>query len=91
MNGDYDNGQFEMTLCFDDALKACDDAMLFRMMARELAYRSGYLLTLTPKPMPERVASGLHVILASRIRTAPTSSRWMASYPISPTILSAGC
>ena len=61
MNGEYDNGQFEMTLCFDDALKACDDAMLFRMMARELAYRSGYLLTFMPKPMPERGGSGLHV------------------------------
>ena len=61
MNGEYDNGQFEMTLCFNDALKACDDAMLFRMMARELAYRSGYLLTFMPKPMPERGGSGLHV------------------------------
>ena len=61
MNGEYDNGQFEMTLCFDDALKACDEAMLFRMMARELAYRSGYLLTFMPKPMPERGGSGLHV------------------------------
>ena len=61
MNGEYDNGQFEMTLCFDNALKACDDAMLFRMMARELAYRSGYLLTFMPKPMPERGGSGLHV------------------------------
>ena len=61
MNGEYDNGQFEMTLCFDDALKACDDAVLFRMMARELAYKSGYLLTFMPKPMPERGGSGLHV------------------------------
>ena len=61
LNGEYDNGQFEMTLCFNDALKACDDAMLFRMMARELAYRSGYLLTFMPKPMPERGGSGLHV------------------------------
>ena len=61
MNGEYDNGQFEMTLCFNDALKACDDAMLFRMMARELAYRSGYLLTFMPKPMPERGGSGLHI------------------------------
>ena len=61
VNGEYDNGQFEMTLCFDDALKACDDAFLFRLMARELAFEKGYLLTFMPKPIPERGGSGLHI------------------------------
>ena len=60
-NGEYDNGQFEMTLCFDDALKACDDAFLFRLMAREVAFAKGYLLTFMPKPIPERGGSGMHV------------------------------
>ncbi len=61
MNGENGSGQFEMILCFDDALKARDDAMLFRMMACELVYRGGYLLTFMPKPMPERGGSGPHV------------------------------
>ena len=37
LNGEYDNGQFELTLRFDDALKACDNTFLFKLMAREIA------------------------------------------------------
>lgn len=61
MNGEYDNGQFELTLGFTDALKACDDAFLFRTMAREVAADHGLLLTFLPKPIPDRGGSGLHV------------------------------
>ena len=41
MNGEYDNGQFELTLRFTDALKACDDAFLLKTMAREVALKKG--------------------------------------------------
>ena len=61
MNGEYDNGQFELTLRFADALKACDDAFLMRTMAREIALRRELLLTFLPKPVPDRGGSGLHV------------------------------
>ncbi|MCR9125896.1 MAG: glutamine synthetase family protein [Rhodobacteraceae bacterium] len=61
MNGEYDNGQFELTLGFADALRACDDAFLFRTMARERAAEKGLLLTFMPKPNPERGGSGMHV------------------------------
>jgi len=61
MNGEYDNGQFELTLCFDTPLKACDDAFLLRTMAREVALKKGLLLTFLPKPIPDRGGSGLHV------------------------------
>jgi len=61
MNGEYDNGQFELTLCFDEPLKACDDAFLLRTMAREIALKKGLLLTFLPKPIPDRGGSGLHV------------------------------
>ena len=61
MNGEYDNGQFELTLRFDDALAACDNAFLFKTMAREVAADMGLLLTFLPKPIPERGGSGLHV------------------------------
>ena len=61
MNGEYDNGQFELTLCFGDAIKACDDAFLLKTMAREVAAEKGLILTFLPKPIPERGGSGLHV------------------------------
>lgn len=61
MNGEFDNGQFELTLRFDHALKACDDTFLMKTMAREIALRKGLLLTFLPKPVPDRGGSGLHV------------------------------
>jgi len=61
INGEYDNGQFELTLSFSDALKACDDIFLFRAMAKEIAWKEGLLLTFLPKPIPERGGSGLHI------------------------------
>lgn len=61
MNGEYDNGQFEFTLRFDEAVKACDDAFLLRSMAREIAFKKGLLLSFMPKPIPDRGGSGLHV------------------------------
>ncbi len=61
MNGEYDNGQFEFTLRFTDAVKACDDAFLLRSMAREIAFRKGLLLSFLPKPVPDRGGSGMHV------------------------------
>ena len=61
MNGEYDNGQFELTLKCASALKACDDAFLMRTMAREIALKKGLLLTFMPKPVPDRGGSGLHV------------------------------
>lgn len=61
MNGEYDNGQFELTMCFADALKACDDAFLFRTMAKEEALKRGLILSFMPKPIAERGGSGLHV------------------------------
>ena len=61
INGEYDNGQFELTLGFDEALKACDNAFLFKTMAKEIALNEGLILSFMPKPIPERGGSGLHV------------------------------
>jgi glutamine synthetase len=61
MNGEYDSGQFELTMQFDDALKAADDAFLFRTMAKEVAANLGLILTFLPKPIPERGGNGFHV------------------------------
>ena len=64
INSEYDASQFELTLCYADAMKACDDFFLFRTMARELLYKRGYLLSFMPKPIEDRGGSGLHVNLS---------------------------
>lgn len=64
VNSEYDNGQFELTLAYKDALGAADDAFLFRVMAREVAARKGMLLTFMGKPISDRGGSGTHVNLS---------------------------
>ncbi len=61
INYEYDIPQFELTLHYDDALKALDDAFLFKVLAREIAHRHGLLMTFLGKPMGDRGGSGLHV------------------------------
>lgn len=68
INAEYDSPQFELTLAYTDALKACDDFFLFRTMAREILYRRGYLLSFLPKPFPKKSGTGLHVNLSFRDR-----------------------
>ncbi|MEP2890299.1 glutamine synthetase [Tateyamaria sp.] len=61
ITAEYDAQQFEYTLAFDDAVKAVDDIVLFRQMAREVAYQSGVILTFMPKPVAEAGGSGMHI------------------------------
>jgi len=61
INSEYDIPQFELTLHYDDAMKACDEAFLFKVLAREVAHRHGLLLTFLGKPLGDRGGSGLHV------------------------------
>lgn len=61
ITAEYDSAQFEYTLTFDDAVKAVDDIVLFRQMAREVAYGCGVILTFMPKPIAESGGSGMHV------------------------------
>ena len=61
---EYDAPQFEFTLTFDEALKAVDDVVLFRLMAREIALEHGLLLTFMPKPIAEAGGSGMHINLS---------------------------
>lgn len=68
INAEYDSPQFELTLAYTDALKACDDFFLFRTMAREILYRRDYLLSFLPKPFPKKSGTGLHVNLSFRDR-----------------------
>lgn len=61
ITSEYDSPQFEYTLKFDDAVKAVDAVVLFRLMAREIALEHGVLLTFMPKPFGDLGGSGMHV------------------------------
>ncbi|APE43883.1 glutamine synthetase [Sulfitobacter alexandrii] len=61
ITAEYDSPQFEYTLTFDDALRAVDDIVLFRLMAREIALDHGIILTFLPKPIAETGGSGMHI------------------------------
>jgi glutamine synthetase len=61
VNSEYDTPQFEFTLRYADALRAADDAFLFKVLAREVAHRLGLLVTFMGKPLSDRGGSGLHV------------------------------
>ena len=58
---EYDSPQFEYTLTFDEAVKAVDDIVLFRLMAREIALEHGIVLSFLPKPIAEAGGSGMHI------------------------------
>lgn len=61
ITSEYDTPQFEYTLTFNDAVKAVDDIVLFRLMAREIAIEYGILLTFMPKPINHAGGSGMHI------------------------------
>ena len=64
ITAEYDTPQFEFTLAYDSAVKAVDEIVLFRQMAREVALKHGIVLTFLPKPVPGKGGSGLHVNLS---------------------------
>ncbi len=61
ITAEFDTPQFEYTLTFDDAVKAVDDIVLFRLMAREIALEYGLVLSFMPKPIAEAGGSGMHI------------------------------
>jgi glutamine synthetase len=66
MNTEFDSPQFEFTLTYDHALRAVDDIFLFRLLAREVAFQHGIVLTFMPKPISALGGSGVHVNFSLR-------------------------
>ena len=59
---EYAPGQFEVNICHsDDALQACDNAILLERCIREVARRHGIIASFMAKPFIEQVGCGLHV------------------------------
>lgn len=55
-------GQFEINLMHqDDALRAADDAWLFKMLVKGLARRHGFAASFMAKPYQDYSGSGLHM------------------------------
>ena len=66
ITAEYDSPQFEFTLTFDEAVRAVDEIVLFRLMAREIALEHGVVLTFMPKPIAEAGGSGMHINFSFR-------------------------
>jgi glutamine synthetase len=59
---EYAPGQFEITLHHrDDALRAVDEAVMFKRVLRGVAQKHGLIACFMAKPFTERAGSGLHV------------------------------
>src|SRR5690606_38178273 len=59
---EYSPGQFEIVLRHKaDALRAVDDASLFKRLVKGVAARHGYEATFMAKPYAEYSGSGMHV------------------------------
>lgn len=59
---EYAPGQFEITLHHrPDALRAVDEAILFKRLLRGVARQHGCIATFMAKPFEERAGSGLHI------------------------------
>ena len=59
---EYGPGQYEITLAHvAGALKAADDAVLFKRVVKGVAQRHGYEATFMAKPYADQASSGMHV------------------------------
>jgi glutamine synthetase len=54
-------GQFEIDIHHDDAMRAADNAWLFKALVRGLARRHGFAATFMAKPFAEESGNGMHV------------------------------
>jgi glutamine synthetase len=59
---EYAPGQFELTLRHKpDALRACDDAIMYKRLVKAIAQRHGVEATFMAKPFADQAGSGMHV------------------------------
>ncbi|MEM8729113.1 MAG: glutamine synthetase family protein [Pseudomonadota bacterium] len=54
-------GQFEVSLTHQEALRAADDAWLFKVLVQGLARRHGLAAAFMAKPYPDDAGNGMHV------------------------------
>ncbi len=61
MTGECGLGQFEVTLNHQSALRAADDASLFKLLLRGIARKHGKAATFMAKPYLDDAGNGMHV------------------------------
>ena len=75
-------GQNEIDFRYCEALKAADDAMTFRSVVHAIANRNGVAADFSPKPLPGKPGSGMHINFSVR-----SGSRDIALDPVVAGIL----
>lgn len=55
------NGQFEVNYTYADCLTSCDQFLLFKMAAAEIANEMGLICSFMPKPFANRPGNGMHM------------------------------
>jgi glutamine synthetase len=63
-NQEYFGSQWEINLRHDEAVKAADDAHLFKLAVKEIAAQHGLVATFMGKPVQELGTSGYHLHLS---------------------------
>jgi glutamine synthetase len=64
VNQEYYGSQWEINLRYDEALKAADDAHLFKLAVKEIACKNGLVATFMGKPLADQGSSGYHLHLS---------------------------
>jgi glutamine synthetase len=63
-NQEFFGSQWEINLRYDEAMKAADDAHLFKLAVKEIAAKHGLVATFMGKPLEEQGSSGYHLHLS---------------------------
>ena len=83
---EYSPGQFEITLEHrDDALRAVDEAILFKRVMRGVSARHGLVASFMAKPFADRAGSGMH--LHASIVDSAASNLFAAADPAGTPLL----
>ena len=59
-------GQNEIDFRYSDPLTAADNAITFRTVVRTVAAQNGLCASFSPKPLPDRDGSGMHINISAR-------------------------
>lgn len=57
-------GQNEIDFKFSDALSSADNLVTFKQVVKSIAARNGLFASFSPKPLPDKSGSGLHINLS---------------------------
>lgn len=80
---EFENMQYEFTFAPADPLKAADDALIFRELARSVAVRQGVNACFMPKPFAVELGSGMHINISRRSDVLTDASEPASGFSLS--------